>query len=395
MPLDLQKGPNREEHRRRQRFPANTSSYSSANSSQVIIEIPVQSEVIDMETSYIKFDMVAVDTGGNNGTLAFQDWAASSWIRDLRIYDFAGNQIGDNINHYNGIYRVLAEMKSNNESNLSYLNVLEGATLGGVTNAETSRQYCHQIRMHIFGLKDYFPANKMGGLRIEIDMEQGHQVVVSDTDEDVDYTISNVFFVCDLIKLKDEVESALDRQISSGGFEIHYESYVNRLTTIDGSSTTLNLGVLNGALKDVQAFMIQDDERTAIVDFWDNMSRNGLTSYRFKLGSQDLTESTIAVSATRAAEYLYEYLKSQKINPLVDIGDSLLTQAELLADRFVIGQRADRSNNPDELSSVRDNQQNRLELELNFTGGDSASLYTCAHLDKRLIIMGNRQFKNQ
>ncbi len=395
MPLDLQKSPNREEHRRRQRFPANQSSYSSATSSQVIIEVPVQSEVIDMETSYLRFDMVAVDTGAGNGALTFPNWTASSWIRDLRVYDFAGNQIGDNINHYNGMYRVLAEMKSNRGSNTSYLNVLEGAILGGVTAAETSRQYCHQIRVHIFGLKDYFPANKMGGLRIEIDMEQGHQVAVSDTNEDVDYTISNLAFVCDLIKLKDPVEKALDSKIASGGFEIHYDSYVNRLTTITGSSTVINLGVLNGALKDVQAFMIQDDERTATVDYWDNMSRNGLDSYRFRLGSQDLTEAAIACSATRAAEYLYEYLKSQKIDPLNFSGDAALTAAELLADNFVIGQRGDRSNDPDELSSVRDNQQNRLELELNFTGGDAAALYTVAHLDKRLIIMGNRQFKNQ
>jgi hypothetical protein len=395
MPLDLQKSPNREEHRRRQRFPANSSSYSSTTSSQVIIEIPVQSEVIDMETAYLKFDIVAVDTGAGNGALTFQDFAASSWIKDLRVYDFAGNQIGDNINHYNGLFRMLAEMKSNNEANVSYLDALEGANASAAADAETSRQYCHSIRTHIFGLKDYFPANKMGGLRIEIDMEQGHQVAVSDTNEDVDYTVSNLEFVCDLIKLKDEVERALDSQIaSSGGFEIHYESYVNRLSTITGSSTTVNLGVLNGALKDVQAIMIQDDERTATVDYWDNWSQNGLTSYRFKLGSQYLTESTVSVSTTQAAEYLMEYLKSQKIDPFSLVGDSGL-DGDFLANRFCLGQRADRSNDPDELSSVRDNQQNRLEIELNFSGGDAAALYTFSHLDKRLIIMNNRQFKNQ
>ena len=64
----------------------NTGSFISTSSSQVRIEINVDKEVLDFDTGYLMFDMV----GTTANTASFLPWAASSWIRDMRVYDRAG-----------------------------------------------------------------------------------------------------------------------------------------------------------------------------------------------------------------------------------------------------------------------------------------------------------------
>ena len=68
----------------------NTGSYVSTSSSQVRIEINIDKEVIDFDTGYLAFDMILTKDSGTTDTIAGQPFSASSWIRDLRVYDRAG-----------------------------------------------------------------------------------------------------------------------------------------------------------------------------------------------------------------------------------------------------------------------------------------------------------------
>lgn len=211
MSLSLAKGSGIELRRRRQTFHAvSTGSYVSTSSSQIRIEMNVDKEVLDFDTGYLMFDMTATGTATTEGDeIHINPWAASSWIKDVRVYDRAGREIGEQMRQYNGMVRKQFELLGNEGANANYLDALEGASgvqvvtgTGSITT--TSREFAHKIQSHIFDIKSYFPAHLMGGLILEIDMEDASNVgYSSEVDEDItSYTVSNVRYVCDLVLLK-------------------------------------------------------------------------------------------------------------------------------------------------------------------------------------------------
>ena len=66
----------------------NTGDFVSTSSSQIRIEINVDKEVMDFDTGYLMFDI----SGISANTPSFIPWAASSWIKDIRVYDRAGRE---------------------------------------------------------------------------------------------------------------------------------------------------------------------------------------------------------------------------------------------------------------------------------------------------------------
>lgn len=402
MSLSLQKGAGIELRRRRQTFPAtNTGDYVSTSSSQIRIEINVDKEVMDFDTGYLMFD-IAASKNGSTDEISSQAWEASAWIRDLRVYDRAGREIGEQVRQYNGLARKQFEMLGNDGANgaNNYVGRLEGATARVSTNQSSlaATERAHKFVTHIFDLKSYFPAHLMGGLIIEIDMESEQNAYYLDgtTDTVASYTVSNVRYVCDLVLLKAEAEQQLRNQVSQGGLEIHYESPMNHSQAITtNTNQRFDLGVANGHVKSIQAFQVLDSVRDGVnEDYWASFAQNNLSSYRFRLGSEYLTEKDIQISATRLSEYVIEYLKSENLDThdIVHFyGDSGLS----LASNFVIGQKVEVSKDPNVASGRRDFQSNKIELEMVFSSAPaSGTLYTNIMLDKVLVLLPNREFKN-
>ena len=357
---------------------------------------------MDFDTSYLMFDMVLTKDGGTVDTIAGLPWSASSWIKDVRVYDRAGREIGEQMRQYNGMVRKQFELLGNDGANANYLDVLEGASGisasgTGASASTTSVEFAHKLQSHIFDIKSYFPAHLMGGLVIEIDMEdvENCSIMSGTTDSPASYTISNVRYVCDLVLLKADAEASLRSQVSAGGLEIHYDSPMNHSQAYGtGSNQRFDLGVANGHVKSIQSFIVLDTARDgANEDYWASFSRNGLTSYRFRLGSEYLTEKDVKVSATALSEYLIEYLKSNNMDS-GDVkhfyGDSALT----LSSFFTIGQKVEVSKDPDVASGRRDFQSNKIELEMVSSGAAAGTLYTNILLDKVLVILPSREFKN-
>jgi len=397
----LKKQSGQELKRRRQTFHAtNTGSYVSTSSSQIRIEINVDKEVIDFETGYLMFDMAGAKGTGTD-LLKSQPFDASSWIANVRVYDRAGREIGEQVRHYNAFARKHYELLGNSNAQTAgnIIDVLEGAQ--GRTEASgdelVNQERAHKFLTHIFDIKSYFPAHLMGGLIIELDMAPTTDVLflsggVSDTI--TSYTISNVRYCTDLVLLKPEAEAQLRNQLQNG-LEIHYDSPMNHNQAVTTSTTQrFDLGVASGKVKNIQTFMVLDSETDAKTDeSFPNFRRNGLTSYRFKQGSEWLTEKDVQVTSTRNAECLVELLKSMNLetSDIVNFyGDSGLD----LTERFVLGQKCEVSKDPSVSSGRRDYQSNKIELEMNFSGAAAATLYTNIMLEKKLVILPGRQFKN-
>lgn len=401
MSIELQKGAGVELKRRRQTFFANnTGDYVSTSSSQVRIEMNVDKETIDFETGYLMFDLSANQSGA--GTISTQPFEASSWIRDLRVYDKAGREIGEQVRQYNGYHRKQMELLGNDGVNgaNNYVGRLEGAagrTSGAGANLSAVER-AHKFITHIFDIKSYFPAHLLGGLIIEIDMENHQNVLTVSTGtaaEITSYTLSNVRYVCDLVLLKSDAEAMLRSQLSKG-LDINYESPMNHSQAITtNTNQRFDLGIANGSVKSIQAFQVLDSSRdTANEEYWGTFGQNNLQSYRFRLGSEYLTEKDVQISSSRLSEYTVEYLKSNNLdsNDMIHFyGDSALD----LTNYFVIGQKAEISKDPNVASGIRDFQSNKIELELKYSSApSSATLYTHVLLDKTLRLMPNREFTN-
>jgi hypothetical protein len=399
--IALQKGKSIEQRRRRQTFHStNTGDYTSTSSSQIRIEVNLDKECLDFETSYLMFDFSAAKNGSTD-ELQTQPWEASSWIRDVRVYDRAGREVGEQIRHYNAFARKQFELLGNDGCNGAdnYLGRMEGAA-GRTSSNQVSlpaQERAHKFLTHVFDIKSYFPAHLMGGLIIEIDMAPTTDVLYLDgtTDTVASYTVSNVRFVSDLVLLKPDAEASLRGQLVNG-LEIHYESPMNHNQAIVASGTQqrFDLGIASGKIKYIQAMMVIDSLTNGVnEELFPSYSQNTLSSYRFKLGSEYLTEKDVQVSTQRNVEYVVEYLKSVNLESQDVInfyGDSGLS----LTDRFTIGQKVEVSKDPNVSSGRRDYQSNKIELEMNFSSPASATLYTSTMIEKNLVLLPGRNFKN-
>ena len=391
----LKKNEGIEQSRRRQRFNAHDTSYTSSNSQRIRIDINSSEEYIDFENSYLVFDL---SVSGTNTDVGLPKYTASSWIKEIRVKDRAGNLLGENIQDYSVLCREHFEMTSTNEQEQSYLDATEGSL--GVTKATgtslAARQYAHRFITHIFSLKNYFPAHLLGGIQIEIDMNNRDDVVLQDSSPSGSYTIENLAYVADLVKLKPEVESMVLQQVQNGGLTIDYVSHHTVKGSV-GTQTTqrFDLGTLNGRVKSVKA--IQVTSAAVTTDEFATFTKNNTSNYRFKLGSKYLTESQVEVTSTRNAEWVMEYLKSNKLTcePNGVYGKEGLTNSVLSSSKFVIGQNVDRSKTDQILSSLKDKDHNRLELELKFSSAPSAAtLYVMCGIDKRVVIFPGKQFRD-
>jgi hypothetical protein len=397
----LRKGQGIELFRRRQTYYAtNPGDYVSTSSPQIRIEINVEKELIDMDNSYLVFDFAATQSGA--GTVSSQPWEASSWIRDIRVYDRAGREFGEQTRNYNVMYRKQAELLGNDGCNgaNNYLGILEGAagrTSGAGANI-AAEERAHKIRSHIFDLKTYFPSQYVGGIVLELDMESTLNTLYNSTgtaSEITSYTISNVRFITDLVLLKTKAEASLRAAVQKG-LIVNYHGAMNHAVAVTtNTNQRFDLGIAAGAVVAVHAFQVLDSVRDgADEEYLSGFSRNNLSSYRFRLGSDDLTERAVQISATRRSEYLIEWLKSNNMDskdvPLF-LGDSGLN----LDTYFCIGQKVQTGKDEDELSGRRDYQSNKIELDMNFSSAPaSATLYTNIILEKAIKIFSGREFVN-
>ena len=377
------------------RFKSNLASYSASTSQTIEIEVATNGKMIDFRNHALLFNMSGAATGET--TLAkFNDFAASTWMKEIRFYA-GNNQIGKSLKRYNGYARLQFDMKSNNESDSSYLETFEGAKSfaeTGQTTVITSRQYAHHFLSGIPTVQDYFANNKVDALRIEIDMENADNVI-SYTDASArDYTIDSIYFLCDLITLTKESMEELNRRVSAGGIKNHYTEYHSYIDTAISGDSVINVGILDGAMKNSQAFMVLDSYRTISADYWAQSVQNNLSSYRWRLGQHNLTKYEIKVSATKLAEYLYYHTVSQKMNFGLS-GFAAGNERLDFSTRFVLGQRADLSHAENVISSMVDGTRNKLVLDVNFSSSPAShSFYVYTQLDKEFVIKSGRETVN-
>lgn len=395
----LAKSESIEENRRRMTYHAHDTSYSSSTSQTIRIDVRTSQEDLDMESARLMFDMSASITAGGGGeTIGLSKYAASAWMKEIRVKTRSGNQLGENLTTYNGMVRVEKEMKASTDQEASFEAVFEGSDLGALASGTTvsSREFAHKPMSHIFDLKNYYPAHYHDGLVLEIDLEGAENVVQYTTGSAPVYTISNLRFVVDMIKLKPEVEQVRLQQLQEAGLKVNYKVKHVIVSSI-GTNTTqrIDLGSQNGRVSDIQAYTVLNTSRDGgNEEYFGRFDYNNESSYRYQLGSKYLTESEVRLSSTQQTEYLNEWIKSQNLFAKQHglWGKAALTPAVLLDSKFVIGQKVDRSKTESVLSSLRDPNENKLEVVYKYSSAPSAgTLYTVVNLDKEMVLMPGKR----
>ncbi len=406
----LEKSSSIEISRRSQPFYAKKQSYNLGQ--QVQIEVDVQREFLDFENSRLVFDMTVVDNGDGGNAFAqvsLNPWFASQTIKNLRVKTLSGQMIGHEIREYRAYAQMYKELKSNQDNNLSYEDVLEGAQVFAVgDDATTSVQYAHKFLSHIFSIKEYYPAHFHQGIMIEYDLPAAADLELTQADAatptaPTKLTFDNIKYVADLVQLKPEIENEMVKLMEEQKL---FADYVEVLTQENAIAAGTGLKAydvigIDGRVKSIFQYTVIDSNKTAgnIGDSqFEKWGRHGLDSYRFKLGANYLNYESISVlqpaAGNKNAEQVFELLKALDMHDSkaykTMAGDTALTRALLDSDRFVTAVKIDKAqkNSDAVISSMIDKDRNNVRVELTYgTNPTAGTSYTHVVLDKRIQIL--------
>ena len=407
----LQKSQSVEISRRSQPFYAKKNTYSLGQ--QVQIEIDTQREFIDPENTRLHFKLGLV--AGNTATaVTGNPWVASSLIKNLRIKTLSGQMIGHEQREYRGRYRFEKKMgMSNADARTSSEAILEGANAEGSPNGPalttTAKEYCHKLDTHIFGVKDYYPAHFHQGLMIEFDLSDNAFEIANNWATALPvFEITDVYMLVDLVQLKPEIENQMVRLMEEQKLFVDYVEHLEQSNSLAAADSYGSFDVvgIDGRVKSAFNFIVaardSDTGATNDTDYWGDddaassaMARNGLTSYRYRLGSRYLNYSVIDTSATAQAEPLFELKKALDSEKDKQMGDVQMTEALRDTAFYGIGVKVDKAmNDVDEvISSQVDKDRNNLRVELVGTvpgdgaGAGACQIYTFVKLDRRIQLL--------
>lgn len=372
--MDFAKDLSIEQSHRYVEFRADQSSYSESSAEAVIdVDVPLASgEYVDMTDSRLIFSLTPTYASGS-----LYQYAASGWMRDFSVRAHNQTEIGQQCVNYNRFVKVQKIPLSSNDNADSWESILEGATVADLPATTASAEFAHKPIVNIFTHDGYYPAFAHKGFQIRINIDGATSLGAACSA----FTISNLRLECRLVKLKPEVHNQVLNQLASPeGIVFDFESTECVSKTVSaGSNQIFQFGRVAHRLKRVQVVQSETGGSNAP----DVFEHNGLTSWRFRLGSEYSTPTAIDVSTTQLARHVLHYLRAHKISP-----EEMNVYGKTLPDtttNFVVAFGYDMSK-VDELISSADSKG--LDLELHTTGTlAAAAMYLFKTEDRRVQIL--------
>lgn len=333
--------------------------------------------------------------------------------------------IGHEIREYRAWCRMYKELTSNSDKNESFDDILEGANPQDLEiNTPYVFRYGHKFMAHIFTIKNYYPAHFHQGIMIEYDLPSTAAELFTSGDA-LPGTISfqNIRYVPDLVQLKPEIENEMVKMMNNQKLFADYIEVLTQENTIAEQTGQQSYDVvgIDGRVKSIFSYQIKSDLRdglgaSEVNEYLGNKSRNGLGSYRYKLGANYLNYQNIEIANATAnsftsAEQLMELAKALNIHDNeaweTKAGDSGLTRAALQGsgvttaatkNNLVQGVKVDKAQKKsnDVISSMIDKDRNNVRIELNYITKPAGALTGFTHvvLDKRIQILSGSIVRN-
>ena len=384
--MDYSKDLSFEQSHRFVEFRAENSTYANGDGiAEINVDIPLSSgEYLDMEDARLVFDLAITADGTGGDTYPY---SASSWMERFSVRAHNQTEIGNQTNNYNRYVRLQKEMKNSTDNEACWDAVLEGASaITQAANAVSTFERAHKPLVNIFSHDGYYPAWAHKGFQIRIDLSD-----VSLLGANVaSYTITNLRYECRLVKLKPEAHNATLKQLDSPeGIIFDFSSTEAVLKTIDTSTSVVyQFGRVSNRLKRVEVVEYTTGDHG-------NFQRNNITSYRYRLGSEYSTSTSIDVSAVKIARHVLHYMRAHKVS--VDemklYGNAANTATLLASTRFVMANQMDLSKQDEVISSA---DSKGMDLEIHLTRSATATAgtaYLFKNEDRRLQILSGAQLQ--
>lgn len=378
----------------RRSTPSTSNNINGVGGEKINIKFSDAQHVLDFAHSYLLFKIKGGIGTAGTGNSRFSNFAASVWIRSLRIMS-AGRTL-EYIRDYNVHHRQRGQLLFSQEYKDSiYGKAMQG--IGSTSDLEGWFTNGQQFALQPFGFlasPKYLPLPLMSDLEIEIELEDPDRVIVFPTDgADPTYTVEYIRYMKDLVKLSDTVMKKMVMDSETKGVVYHYSAYHSQQKSIPTTtSDSIQLGTVQGAVKDVKFFQILAADRDGNnEEYIPSFKQNLLKEYNIRLGDSDLRQDHVRVDNNQSAEYIVEFLKSEHLYPLISIGAADLTDNTV---NFVVGQQVDVSRNPDTLNSVEERFNNSVELDVEYTSAPAAGLiYVAIHVDRTLTFTAGRRVR--
>ena len=392
MSVALEKNRSIELSRRTSPFYAQKQSYKPSET--VRIEVDVSREYIDFQNSRLMIKFTP-----QNSTDALTDtWFASRCVKNLRVKTLGGQMIGNEIREYRAWAQLYLNYVSNSDANASHVDTMEGVAQRALTNG-TSEQFAHKFISHILACPSYYPAHFHQGLIIEFELPSIAECCVEATSSgDVlpdDTSTFEIEYLADLVQVKKEIEQKHIDMMKAGNLFVDYMEVLTQQNSLGTTSglTSFDLVGIDGRVKSAFSYWIKGTDRDGDDEgHFQTYARNGLTSYRYKLGSDYLNYEPIAVADNTRAEQSLELMKAfdkahEGAKGSMSVG--AVSRANALSTRFAVGVKSDAAQMDTDktISSRIDKDRNNLRVELNFTSPTAAEIYTHCVLDKKISIL--------
>ena len=268
-------------------YPQGSNIYRSQNGTKTIKINLTGDHWLDPSTLRVMFE---VRNNSANANLQLRP-ISGPWVFFRRARLVSSSVIED-IDHYGRCHEMLhilksKEIRKNDFSEafgeeLTFLDDIMGlnrpARFSGIPGAQSQ----NVLFKPIFGLLNqpkYLPLKKMGGLSIELELNDNYLDAIVDPDVEIvadryntantstDYQIENVMVKVDLITLDNALQNTYDSHLLSGNaYPINYNTYINSVQSVIGAGANgqdkINLSISRAITRLKSVFITLDRETT-------------------------------------------------------------------------------------------------------------------------------------
>jgi len=243
-------------------LPVNGATFSPGSIIRIDIPCSGHGQYLDSQNSYLKFTINNLSQNSGSNEIISIDGHASSFINRLMVL-YSGYTLED-INSYNEIHSILFD------NNISYderrtlhsitagTNASDTVRTGAAIAAGGSLTVFVPLISQVLGLNadKYIPLGKMtasDSLRLELTLENaGIPVLCANAGGSGQFSVTDVEYVAQIVKLSDEAESMVSR--STGGvYRVHGDTFRSFNVTVNSgvNSASINVPVKVSTLKTV------------------------------------------------------------------------------------------------------------------------------------------------
>ena len=333
-------------------LPSNGTSFTQNN--QITLEIP-SVDYLDNQASYLSFKLSSTQ----DETLVPDN--SQSFIERIRI-STGRNEILCDIQSYNLLNGVLETLMTHNQYKDNAGDILEGTNTTVVTTATApSQRRCIQLLGGILDNSTYFPLKYTNGLIVDIFLSSDATCGAAG------FTVSDVAYVCEFLKMDAMYTSAFEQQFLTSGIKFAFDTYTTSQTTVSTSNVNKQITENVRSLKTVYA--VQQQAADPI-----NVFRQARTkTVQWKYGSVYMPSQAVNCE-NGGAEAFKECMKAVNLSGDqsydIDISADQWSDDKNLVDqtgygkKFIIGQNFELS--PSQSMSGADATKKPLSLALTY-----------------------------